>query len=155
MALLPILAQQLGRRFAADVDLQEVADLPSLQDVTVRDLLEVLVIAGQWTDVDKKPGEPIDRAYLLGAARAHHRNYNPLQHQYIALTAIRKTSSTVLYPWMRRVGTEVERRSDAEIPGYLRGIVNEQTGEVDEEALEHRLQEVARALQVDVALRRF
>jgi len=155
MALLPILAQQLGRRLAEEVDLQAVATLPSLQAVTVRDLLEILGRAAQWTDVDKKPGEPLDQAYLAGAARAHHRNYNPLQHEYIALIAIRKTSAKDLYPWMQRRGTEVVRRPEAEIPGYLRGIVDERTGEVDDEALERRLQEVARALQLDAALRRF
>lgn len=153
MALLPILAKQLGRRLAEEVDLGKVADLPSLQMITVRGLLEILTMAAHWTDIDKKPGEPISQAYLEAAARAFRPNYNPLQHQYIALIAIRKTSSSALYPWMRRMGTQVARNPDVEIPPYLQTVVDEGTGEVDDGALERKIAEVSRALHFDASLR--
>ena len=150
-ALLPVLARQLGRRFADDVDPGKIADLPALRLTTVRGLLEVLGIAGHWTDTDRGPGEPLDHVYLEAAARAYRPNYNPLQHVYIALIAIRKTSSSAFYPWMRRRGTIIERHDDVEIPPYLQGIVDERTGEVDDEALERKIRDLSRALRLDTA----
>lgn len=154
-ALLPLLARQLGRRLAEDVDVGKIADLPPLRMTTVRGLLEVLSMAGHWTDSDKGPGEPLDHVYLEAAARAYRPNYNPLQHVYIALIAVRKTSSSAFYPWMRRRGTVVERDDDVEIPPYLQGIVDERTGEVDDEALERKIRDLSQALRLDAALGAF
>jgi hypothetical protein len=154
-ALLPLLARQLGRRLADDVDLGKIADLPSLRMTTVRGLLEVLGMAGHWTDSDRGPGEPLSHVYLEAAARAYRPNYNPLQHVYIGLIAVRKTSSSALYPWMRRRETVVERDPEVEIPPYLEGIVDERTGEVDDEALERKIRDLSQALRLDSALGTF
>jgi hypothetical protein len=123
--------------------------------ITVRGLLEVLSMAAHWIDIDKGPSEPLDQVYLEAAARAYRPNYNPLQHVYIALIAIRKTSSNAFYPWMRRRGTSIERNADVEIPAYLQDIVDEATGEIDDQALDRRIRELAQSLRLDTALGTF
>ncbi len=152
--LFPVLAAQIGRRLGDDVDPASVAAVPSLEGSTVRGLLEVVAMAGHWTDADRVPGAPISQEYLLGTAAAHRPTCNPLQHEYIALMAVRKTTFSSLYPWMRRVGVYVERRPGVGVPAFLQGIVDERTGEVDAGALDRRIQELGRALQLDAAMER-
>lgn len=153
--LLPVAAGQIGRHLAEDVCPLTVAAMPSLEGSTVRGLLEVVAMAGHWTDADRAPAAPIGQEYLRGAAEAYRPTCNPLQHEYIALIAIRKTTFSSLYPWMRRVGVNVERRLGTEIPSYLQGIVDGDTGAVDPEALDRRIRELGQALQLEAAMGRF
>ncbi len=152
--LLPVVAAQIGRRPGDDVDPASVAAVASLEGSTVRGLLEVVAMAGHWTDADRAdrvPGAPISQEYFLGTAAAYRPTCNPLQHEYIALIALRKTTFSSLYPWMRRVGVHVERRTGVDVPAYLQGIVDEETGEMHAEALDRRIWELGQALRLEAA----
>jgi len=152
--LLPVLASQVGRHFAPDVDPRAIAALPCLEGSTARGLLEVVAMAGHWVDADRGSGSAITNEYLTAAAAAYRPTCNPRQHEYIALIALRKTTFKSLYPWMCRTGVQIQLRPGAEIPAYLQGIVDE-TGELDSDALDKRIQELGRSLQVEAAIGRF
>jgi len=142
VALLPVLARQLNRELATDVRLHEIASLPSLQLPTVRGLQEVLGRAAGWADLDAhKIGTPISHARLEEAACDLKPNYNPLLHEFIALTAIRMTTFESLLPWRSRQG----RRPGVELPRYLKPLINEE-GRVNWERLEQRLRELESSL---------
>lgn len=142
--LLPVLARQVGRELAEAVKVSEIAQVPSLKLPTVRALQEVISMAGTFADMEAgKVGAPIGNAHLLRAAHAFKPNYNPLMHEFIALTAIRMTSFHFLLPWNSLDG----RRTDYQLPAYLQGIVDEQTGEVDTMALHRRLTELEQQLR--------
>ncbi len=139
--LLPLLAEQVGRVLAEDVDPTQIATLPSLRLPTVRALQEIIGVAGFFADAEAgQSGSPIFQRHLLRATQEFKPNYNPLVHEFIALTAIRMTSFGFLLPWRTWQG----RRHDYEIPEYLKGIVDESTGEVDLMALHRRLSELRR-----------
>jgi SpoVK/Ycf46/Vps4 family AAA+-type ATPase len=141
--LLPVLARQVGRELAEDVNAFEVAQVPSLRLPTVRALQEVISMAGAFADMEAgKVGVPIHQRHLLRAAHEFKPNYNPLVHEFIALTTIRMTSFSFLLPWR----TLHDRRTDYELPEYLKGIVDETTGEVDIMALHRRLSELRRVV---------
>jgi hypothetical protein len=153
-ALLPVLAGQLGRTLARDLEPEEIAGLPELDGITVRGLLEVLAMAAHWVDVDRGFGTPLDQTLLVGAARAYRPACNPLQHELIALVAIQRTSFTSLYPWMKRADDRVRLREQAPMPGYLSGVASPE-GTLDHTALEERIRELGRALHMDSVLGRF
>lgn len=143
VALLPILAKQVGRQLTDDVDPEQIAAVPSLRLPTVRALQEIVGMAGFFADGEAgQVGSPISQRHLLRAAYEFKPNYNPVVHEFIALTAIRMTSFSFLLPWRTFNG----RRTDHELPDYLRGIVDDATGEVDLMALHRRLTELRRAV---------
>jgi SpoVK/Ycf46/Vps4 family AAA+-type ATPase len=142
--LLPVLARQVGRELAEDVNAFEIAQVPSLRLPTVRALQEVISLAGIFADMEAgKVGVPIHQRHLLRAAHEFKPNYNPLVHEFIALTSIRMTSFSFLLPWRTFDG---RRRTDYELPEYLKGIVDETSGEVDLMALHRRLSELRRVV---------
>jgi hypothetical protein len=101
-------------------------------------------LAGIFADMEAgKVGVPIHQRHLLRAAHEFKPNYNPLVHEFIALTAIRMTSFSFLLPWRTFDG---RRRTDYELPEYLKGIVDETSGEVDLMALHRRLSELRRVV---------
>ena len=143
-ALLPVLAKQVNRVLADDIKPEEIVSVPSLKLPTVRALQEVIGVAGFFADAESgQPGTPIQQRHLLRAACEFKPNYNPLVHEFIALTAIRMTSFSFLLPWRTFDG---RRRPDYELPEYLKGIVDEATGEVDIMALHRRLAELRRVV---------
>ncbi|MEM2446365.1 MAG: ATP-binding protein [Candidatus Bathyarchaeia archaeon] len=143
-ALLPVLASQVGRELAGDVKVEEIAQVPSLRLPTVRALQEIVSVAGILADISAgKANTPISHSHLLKAAHAFKPNYNPIMHEFIALTAIRMTNFNFLLPWF---GVDGLRR-DYQIPSYLHGIVDE-SGNIDTLALHRRLSELERQLGV-------
>ncbi|MGA2262115.1 MAG: ATP-binding protein [Acidobacteriota bacterium] len=151
-ALLPVLAAQVGRTISSEARCGVIAQLPTLQNPTVRSLQEVVARAGVLMDVDMgQSGSPIDHAHLEEAARDFKPNYNPMQHEFIALNALRMASFSSVLPWRSRKGL----RTNAEIQHYLEGMVDMQSGELDYEKLNRRMSELAVALQVEQHSRRF
>jgi len=138
--LLPALARQIGRELAEDVNTFEIAQVLSPNLPTARVLQEVINAAGFFADTETgQPGTPIRQCHLLRAAHKFKPNYNLFAHEYMALTAIRMCSFSFLLPWRTFDG---RRRTDYELPKYLKGIVDEATGEVDIMALDRRLSEL-------------
>jgi hypothetical protein len=125
--LLPRLAKQIGRKLADDVEAQALARLPQLREPTVRALQEVVAMAGTLADLEAgQVGSPIRHRHLEEAACDFKPTYNPLLHQFIALTAIRMTSFQSLLPWRKGRGW----RQGYELPSYLQNLVDAETGEV-------------------------
>jgi len=132
--LLRMLAQQVGRTL--DFDPNGFAQLPNLGLPTVRALQEVVVKAGELADIAAgQVGAPITKDHLVQAAQLYKPNYNPLLHQFIALTAIRMTTFHDLFPWQNGVP----------MPEYLQPVLNEQ-GEIDPLRLANRLAELQQVL---------
>jgi SpoVK/Ycf46/Vps4 family AAA+-type ATPase len=150
--LLPVLAEQVGRRLDSDVNCQRIVEIPSLQNPTVRGLQEVVARAGSLADADTGVvGSPIDHRHLEEAAYDYKPNYDPIQHEFIALNAIRMASFSSLLPWRSRG----RLRSGAQVPNYLENIVNLQTGAIDEAALTRRMNELAHQLQYQQRMKQF
>lgn len=137
--LLPVLAGQIERRLGDDVEPAEMAGLPQLAALTVRSLEEIVALAGLRSDHDGRCiGGPIDRDHLLAAARDFKPAYDPVEHEFIALTALRMASFSSLLPWSGREGP----REGAEWPVYLDGLVDAGSGSLDGERLSARLREL-------------
>jgi transitional endoplasmic reticulum ATPase len=148
--LLPLLARQVGRVLADDVDPRDIALSPNLREPTVRALQEVVAMAGTWADLEAgQVGSPIRHRHLKEAALDFKPNYNPLLHQFIALTAISMTSFQSLLPWRRGRGW----REGYELPGYLRDLVDAETGDVRLGELQERLNRLRAQLFTDRILR--
>ncbi len=152
-ALLPELARQVGRTLADDVRGREIASLPSLNQPTVRALQEIVARAGTLADADASSGTGslVDHAHLVEAAVDFKPNYNPLQHDLIALNALRMTSFASMLPWRGRHG----RRTDGHVPDYVKDLIDQQSGDLDVVALNHRIDALAATLQVEQQKRRF
>lgn len=151
--LMPELARQVGRTLAGDVRGIDIASLSSVRQPTVRALQEIVARAGALEDADAVAGSgnPIDHAHLMEAALDFKPNYNPLQHELIALNALRMASFSSLLPWRARRGM----RSNAHIPEYVHGLVNLETGALDIDALYQRIEALTATLQVEQQRRRF
>ncbi|MFN3929839.1 MAG: ATP-binding protein, partial [Thermoflexus sp.] len=131
--LLPILAQRMGRELKADIK-AIVPHFPAL--ITIRGLQEVLAWAADRADQEAgKVGAPIQAHHLEWALRDYKPNFNPYQHEFIALTALRMTSFQSLLPW--RCRDSLDRELD--LPPYLQHLVDE-AGNLLGEPLEERLQ---------------
>jgi SpoVK/Ycf46/Vps4 family AAA+-type ATPase len=151
-ALLPIVAKQLGRELSEDLRIDEISKIPSLNSPTVRALQEVLAEAGTLADLDSgKVGSQISHAHLEAAALDFKPNYNPMEHQFIALSAVRMTSFKSLLPWCTRQGF----RKDAQLPAYLEDIVDKTTGDLDTTRLNDKIRQLQITLQGDRILRQF
>src|SRR5207247_8176176 len=102
------LDQQLGQRntgqtMDAGVSERFMARIRALQEIVAR--------AASLADTDSasEVRQPIDHAHLIEAATDFKPNYNPLQHELIALNALRMTSFSSMLPWRNRNG----KRTDA------------------------------------------
>lgn len=141
--LLPVLISQVGRRFMDDVDLKEIASLPTLYLPTVRGLVEIITTAAQRADYESGTiNSPVAHGHLAAAAHDFKITYDPLQHQYIALKAVEMVSFSSLLPWMGMNG----KRSDAEIPEYLIDMVDRETGYLDNTKMSERMRILENAL---------
>jgi len=148
--LLPLLARQVGRTLADDVDAARFAALPRLEVLTVRSLQEIVVRAGLLADYESgQIGSPIQWTHLEGAVDDHKPTYSPLEHEFIALKALEMTSFHSLLPWMGPNG----RRQDADWPLYLDPLVDRATGRLKAEELSARLRELTQLRAADRALR--
>ncbi len=88
-----------------------------------------------------RPHTPIAQRHLERAAQRYQPNYDPLQHEFIALTALSMTTFDFLLPWNSLEGG----RQVMELPPYLEGMVGED-GRLDREKLEGRRRELERLL---------
>jgi len=135
-SLLPVLALQIKRQFDGDVGLQEIAYMPNLYLPTVRALIEVVTSAAQRADYETGiVNSPIAQRHIHTAAMDYKATYDVLQHEYIALKAVEMVSFSSLLPWMGMNGM----RQNAQIPSYLKDIVDSTTGYVDNVKLTERI----------------
>lgn len=140
--LLPILAKQIHRTFADDVNVTDIAFMPNLYLPTVRGLLEIVTAAAQRADFESgQVNSVIESKHLISAAQDYKITYDIAKHEYIALKAIEMVSFSSLLPWMGFNG----KRVDAEIPSYLRDIVSEE-GYIKTNMLSERLRTLEQEL---------
>lgn len=142
-ALLPVLAAQVDRRLAADVDCAAVAALPQLAVMTVRALQEVVVWAGKLADeAAGGAAEVIGAQQLLQAIADYKPTFDPLEHELIALISLQMTSFRSLLPWSASAATPAA--ADQPWPAYLDGLVDTETGDLNATAVASRIREIRR-----------
>lgn len=141
--LLPILARQIGRRLATDVDCSQLAAHPALETLTIRSLQEVIAWAGVLADMDsaKLDGE-ITSPNLEKAIGDYKPTFDPLEHELIALISLQMTSFLSMMPWMSL--TDGFDAGKSEWPAYLDGLIDEEAGHIDSGKLEGRIREIRR-----------
>lgn len=151
MQLIPFLSKQLKRDLDEGVDLEAIAALPNLYLPTVRGLLEIVTASAQRADYETGTvNSVICQRHLLNAATNYKITYDPIQHEYIALKAIEMVSFSYLLPWMSyETGTI---RANAEMPVYLRDIVNDE-GFIDTVKLSARIRGLEQGLYAQRAMR--
>ena len=138
-ALLPTLAKQVGRCLADDVKPSVIAGLPTMQMPTVRGLQEIVARASALADADAgTAGVPIGHDVLEEAVADYKPNYNPVQHELIALNALRMTSFSSLLPWRTRRGV----RPGYAVPTYVQSMMDDE-GRLECARIERRLQQLA------------
>ena len=137
-ALLPVLAAQVGRRFAEGVDFTALAAMAELRVMTVRALQEVVVWAGTLADIEAG-GEAgaIEARHILHAIGDYKPTFDPVEHELIALISLQMTSFKSLLPW-NGLGAEPGRRLDG-LPPYLEGLVDADSGELVPSAVGKRV----------------
>jgi SpoVK/Ycf46/Vps4 family AAA+-type ATPase len=141
--ILPLLAQQLSRALAEDVRIHDIANLPNIKLPTVRGLQEIVAKAGEIADWEAgRVGVPIHHRHLLKAASLYKPNYNPILHEFVALTALRMTTFQDLLPWRDDNGW----REGYTLPSYLEELVTPE-GDLDIIKLNERLQQLQQQLQ--------
>lgn len=142
--LLPILARRMGRRLEGDPGTTLNGFRALL--ITIRGLQEVLVRAADLADQEAgKIGAPIRPEHLRAALADYKPNFNPLQHEFIALTALRMTSFQSLLPWRCRHPLDPE----ADLPPYLISLVDEE-GRLIPERVEERLLALRQQLHLEL-----
>jgi hypothetical protein len=157
-ALLPKLAQQMGREIEGSVDLPRLLALPSLQRVSARGLADVLTAAALYQDADGyAPDAPLDQVHLEEAALSYEPNVDPRVQEYAVLSAVRMTTLASLRPFNRRLGGldgapypwkhRTALRPGAEIPPELAPFLDGATGEVDLSRLDQRMAELRHELR--------
>lgn len=151
--LLPAVAGQIGRAIEPDVAARQALQA-GLDHSTVRGMLEVVAMAGHLQDIDSRADRVISSQALQAAAEAYLPTSNPFQHEYIALIALRKTTFSFFYPWLRRDGMQVTRREGYEPPPYVRPLLLP-NGRIDAAKLNARIHELGQLMQMEASLGRF
>jgi SpoVK/Ycf46/Vps4 family AAA+-type ATPase len=135
--LLPVLAQQVGRRLSPACDLKAVASKPQLALVSARELSNILTDAAQFTDEECGADAPIGASELEDAISARWRMAIPVEEEYLALVGLTRCDSAARLPWRTRSGN----RPGVEVPAYLLPLLDD--GVPNAARVEARLLELA------------
>jgi hypothetical protein len=143
--LLSILAEQIGRGLAPDVDRTALAGLPVMEGLSARAMQEILVWAGAIADRRTgRVGAAIAQVDLNRAAQDYKPSYDPTEHALMALIALQMASFHSLLPW-----NDPDRPGipGGTWPAYVDGLVDPTTGRLDPAGLEQRIQALRRYRQ--------
>jgi AAA+ superfamily predicted ATPase len=144
--LLPILAAQVGGQLAPSVDVERLAGRPEIAELSVRALQEIVAWAGVRQHAAGHGAEPISEAALASAIGDFCATHDPVEHERIALSALRVTSFNSLLPWSREPTFSVD-----DWPSYVGRVVDRDTGRLNSGALLARLAELSGRVQDDGA----
>jgi len=137
--LLPLLSAQVGRSLAEDVDASAFADAPGLDLPTARGLQEILVRAGLSADARTgSAGSPISADDIAVAVRDYKPAHDPVEHEFLALTALRMTTFHSLLPW----GSPDDAAGCGEVPPYVEPLLDRSSGRLDTVRLTARIAEL-------------
>ena len=140
-ALFPVLAAQVDRVLAPDVDCRRFAAREELELLTVRALQEVIVWAGILADREQgMAGAAITATSLEQAIANYKPTFDPLEHELIGLLSLRMTGYNGLLPWMDISG--VFDAGSADWPAYVDPFVSRETGRIDVRKMEERIREL-------------
>jgi SpoVK/Ycf46/Vps4 family AAA+-type ATPase len=146
--ILPLLAKQIDRKIDPNIDISKIAGLQNLDLFTIRSLQEIIVRAGMYADTEtQSPGSLIQEKHFHLAINDYKPTYNPVEHKFIALKALEMTTFNSLLPWM---SSNYERE---DIPSYIRGLVDINTGHLDPSKLSARIAELQKMLYSQRILR--
>ena len=138
--LLATLLEQEHRAAAPDLDIRSLSRLPNLRVTTARGLRDIVREAGRLADREQgRYGSPIAKRHLERVARLYQPKHDPIEHEFLALTAVTGCQFQAYLPWMSWDG----RRKDVEVPVYLEDLVDRESGSVDQPALRRRLEELS------------
>ncbi len=146
-ALLPNVARQLGRTIDPDCDLGSSLSWESFPMMTIRGLLEIIDIAAHL--MEGPPSRPLSAAAVRAAIRIYSPTFDAREQELIALTSISMTSAVFLYPWMTLEGLECKRREGYSLARYLADLVDDVTGALDHDKLQHRIRQLRTELHLD------
>lgn len=136
--LLPILAAQVGGRLAPSVEVERLAARAEIAELSVRALQEIVAWAGVRQQVAGQRESEISQAALEAAIGDFCATHDPVEHERIALSALRVASFNSLLPWSREQKFDVN-----EWPSYVGRVVDRATGRLDSRALLARLAELS------------
>jgi SpoVK/Ycf46/Vps4 family AAA+-type ATPase len=137
--LIAHIAGELGRTASPDVIFTKLASDPKLGMASVRDLFEVVSVAGRHADTEAgEIGVPLARRHLERSIREFTAG-DSLETEFIALTALRHIRFSEGLPW---IGPDGGRLEGVEIPPYAEAVVDPATGYLDGLKLAARLRQV-------------
>lgn len=144
--LMPLLVAQVGRELEAEADIDPIAASMALNGLSARALQEIIVWAGTLADRRQgRPGSRIAQSDLRHAIADYKPSYDPGEHEFIALIALQMASFHSLLPW-NDLSVERGQASLRERPAYVADLIDD-TGRLQTEALERRIQELRWARQ--------
>ncbi len=137
--LIPHIAGQLGRTLGTDANVGELAASPKLAIASIRNLYEIVSMAGRHADMQAGAiGTAIKGRHLERAVREF-AGGDPLEITFIALTALSHIRFSEQLPW---IGPDGARLQGVEVPPYLVEVVDPVTGYIDPPKLATRLRQV-------------
>ncbi|WP_419656039.1 putative AAA ATPase chaperone [Desulfosarcina variabilis str. Montpellier] len=150
--LIPLLLSRFERSLAKQLSLNKAAEILVPLKPSGRSLQEIIIHAGLIADETlRQVGSTLDEKHLLLAAQDYLPIENPLEMEFIRLTALSMCSANSFLPWMD--GTKI--RSNNEVPQSLiaDGIIDKKTGRLDRTKLHQKLNELAQTRQMSRIMR--
>ena len=136
--LIPMLAAQIGQTLDSTVDTAALASRPEIAELSARALQEIVAWAATRQHARGRSGQPLDGADLEGAIADYCATHDSIEHERIALSALRVATFHSLLPW-----SQDESFDTAEWPSYVARVVDRTTRRLDPGALQGRLAELA------------
>ncbi len=145
--LIPHLTRQEQRTLAADADVHALARADNLRMASVRDLIEIVGQASKKADLESgRSNGPIGGGALEQAVRTF-KPGDQAETEFIALKCLEHVRFLDQLPWIDEHDRMV---AGYDLPPFLDGIVDPETGQVDA----HRLAARLRQLELQRARRR-
>ena len=149
--LIPLTLERFKRQLEKRFSVKKAAGTLAELRPSGRSLQEIIVHAGIIADDTRKPGTPITGSHLMQAAQDYLPIENPLEMEFISLTALSMCSANSFLPWMN--GGQLREGSVIPDEYISEGIVDKNTGRIDRVKLHQKLGELSHARQYSKAMR--
>jgi SpoVK/Ycf46/Vps4 family AAA+-type ATPase len=137
--LIAHIAGQVGRTLGGDVNVGALAASPKLAIASIRNLYEIVSMAGRHADTQAGAiGTKIEGVHLERAVQEF-AGGDPLEITFIALTALSHIRFSEQLPW---IGPDGARLPGVEVPPYLTGVLDPVTGYIDPPKLAASLRQI-------------
>lgn len=140
LALTPTLGKQMSIDMDSDLDLVPLQDMMHLNDISARDMKKIVTHASLMAQIETGGEDtPINSQHMKFSAENYLVNTSNLEQELMSLRAIKYAGFENLMPWKKLDGS---MRENYNLPNYLEGIIDEDTGRINGQALNQAINEL-------------